>query len=402
VAVHPGRGFLPVRAAVLDLAAQPVRNLILTPQATAGVWAATGYGSGGSGSTAINAVAGPNGKGALARTWTTIPSAGQSGGSVVSSGTAAGQAANVVPGRTYTAVVHTNLSQALPVCADLLWVDSSGAPFATGPRVPTTAAPNAWERRTVTAVAPAGAVRAQVGGRLTLMDGAVAGLVDSHADHMLVEGSTAPSDYGDGDLPNWAWLGTPRAAASVGYGYLRNMIPNPSYETGGAGLYANTSGVVLTRDNTTAAPGAGAWSYRVTNDANLCAVGYNANVRVKQGDVVTVSVWVKKDAQGTGININAQEWTEVPQTFIRSNPKAYTAGQITAGQWQRLSITATMQAANVAYLRLVVQAAMSEPYNMDAHMTVRGAPQNPYPYRDGDSPGWRWIGTAHASESVGV
>lgn len=117
-----------------------------------------------------------------------------------------------------------------------------------------------WEFRAI-ATAPAGATKCRVG-LYAVAAGAFNVYLDSQlASHDLIDrNATRPGEgwdvppYGDGDMEDWQWLGTPHASQSRKRDVRVNYVRNPSVEADAtrlAGYQANIVGGFLTVDTAT-------------------------------------------------------------------------------------------------------------------------------------------------------
>ncbi len=121
----------------------------------------------------------------------------------------------VTAGKTYTGMVYGRTSWASNTSARIDWINSSSGTISVIAGTAAAQGVNTWGIRYITAVAPAGAVRAYLHYR---QDTGTAPSVGSTMDTtalMLTEGSTQYS-YADGDSTNWAWSDVANNSQSSG------------------------------------------------------------------------------------------------------------------------------------------------------------------------------------------
>lgn len=149
---------------------------------------------------------------------TTAPTAGSMYLDAQNTGTATNA---VTAGKTYTFSAYQR-GIALTGAADLLyiqWLDGAGAILSTTTGASTPVSTNVWNRRSVTGVAPASAVRARLIARRTATALPIGNYMDATG-FLFEEGSTVQS-YFDGSTPDaagwfYGWQGTANASSSLG------------------------------------------------------------------------------------------------------------------------------------------------------------------------------------------
>jgi len=119
----------------------------------------------------------------------------------------------VTAGRTYTYTAWLKPSVTAPTGLIIIWRNSSNATISEGVGAFSSQTANTWQQRSVTAIAPSGAVTAllHMGGSAGGADGATmdgTGL-------MFTEGSST-YNYADGDSTDWVWNGTANSSTSTG------------------------------------------------------------------------------------------------------------------------------------------------------------------------------------------
>jgi prepilin-type N-terminal cleavage/methylation domain-containing protein len=119
----------------------------------------------------------------------------------------------VTAGRQYTASGWVRPSVAVGTYVIIIWQNSAGSTIQENASTATTHAVNTWERRSVTATAPAGAVsvRLQLG---SPGGGVINATLDGTG--MLFEDSATLNNFADGNSPDWVWNGTANLSSSTG------------------------------------------------------------------------------------------------------------------------------------------------------------------------------------------
>jgi prepilin-type N-terminal cleavage/methylation domain-containing protein len=122
------------------------------------------------------------------------------------------QAVPVTAGQAYTLSGYIRPSTSLTTSVIIIWLNSSNSTITESGASAGHTAGN-WQRRSVTATAPTGAVNARFHFGAT-GGGTVGATLDATA-AMFTQTSSAPV-YADGDTSSWAWTGTPNASTSTG------------------------------------------------------------------------------------------------------------------------------------------------------------------------------------------
>lgn len=167
-----------------------------------------------------------------------------------------------------------------------------------------------------------------------------------------VEGLDVPP-YGDGDDPEWEWLGTPHASQSRRKPNKVNWVRNPSVEldaTKMAGYKTNASLAreALSRSTPT----------RITTDGDEGGASAEWSVVASATGQAILYLGDPEDVAVTGARVHNQEITVVAasikaslppgatvyllvETFLKDGTRAYAKGyQVTPdGSWQRMSVT---------------------------------------------------------------
>jgi prepilin-type N-terminal cleavage/methylation domain-containing protein len=119
----------------------------------------------------------------------------------------------VTEGQPYTLSGWIRPSVATTTYAIIIWRNSGGTTISESPSPATAHAANTWERRTITATAPVGAVSVRL--QLGAPGGGVIGATLDGTAMMFVNSSTV-HNFADGNTSNWIWNGTPNLSSSTG------------------------------------------------------------------------------------------------------------------------------------------------------------------------------------------
>lgn len=224
----PGLGEAPEPDAIV--------NLFTVPQARGGghpSWNAAGWGTGGAGTQGMSPGTGFGGAPSYEMTFTTAPTGGGGG---VRAGDVNSNILPVEAGKTYTASIYfeSNLNEP-GLLARLAFYNASGTMVGTVVDGPTTTSPaNTMARLSVTATAPAGAVRAVINARKNDLTGTTVGRRWRASAAMVTEGIFL-HPYFDGTTPDdddyqYDWLGAVNGSMSV-----RAAAGPPDVATGNIG-----------------------------------------------------------------------------------------------------------------------------------------------------------------------
>lgn len=202
---------------------------------------------------------------------------------------------------------------------------------------------------------------------------------------------------------------------------IRNFgrAPTPTSNLNGWAAVTNSAGPAVNRTTTwvaTGGPNGGAFMRTIWNtDTVVTAYGdlifygnpaWGVAGQINQGMFIpypgrtyTFSVYVRSSVavqlriQAQWLTLNGSAGTSVGQTIT-----------LTPNVWTRLFVTGTCPDTGVG-VRLDVDttAVLTWPAGATFDVTMAMATEGSmlWPYADGDTPGWRWTGTAGASESVG-
>lgn len=181
-----------------------ITNLMANPSMETNISGCTVGAGGGAATGARSTVTATNGSAAYRATW-----------SAAATGEIAIQCyAPVTGGKTYSARVDARPSwSGASMRLQYAWVVT---PNAWNAVASSAATQNAWNTRSYTAVAPAGATGVYI--QASFLSGTRPGVGDTlDADSfMLVESSTIPANYADGNSSNWIWNGTVNNSTSTG------------------------------------------------------------------------------------------------------------------------------------------------------------------------------------------
>ena len=120
---------------------------------------------------------------------------------------------NVTAGQSYTFSSYLRTSVAVPTLVDIIWRNSSNGTISESTSASVAQSANVWERKSVTATAPVGAVSVVL--HLGATSGGVVGAYLDSTAMMFEDGSTL-HNYADGNSSNWAWNGTVNNSTSTG------------------------------------------------------------------------------------------------------------------------------------------------------------------------------------------
>lgn len=232
-------------------------------------------------------------------------------------------------------------------------------------------------------------------------------------DVTLTDGPTAPSDYFDGDDPGCTWDGTRNQSASAKRLYdaddvvrtertpelARNLIPDPKGRnlsdllgsaTAVRGAWRNGEAItVRVPENAT------------NSDTYVGVAGDAGGIRLglKPGTTYTLSATIHLDAALTGALNGESRGAMIYWLSPAGYQLALAQAPNAAGDWP-VTVTGTIPAdATEAWVRLYVGSnKVGEQVSFGDLMLTEGTTKvAPF---DGDTPGCRWLGTPHASQSV--
>lgn len=196
---------------------------------------------------------------------------------------------------------------------------------------------------------------------------------------------------------------------------ISNLIPNPSFE------FASLSGWVsgfgaLARQSAFPLDGrVGQFYAQVTGDGSQTQVILDSSVStrfpVTPGRWIGARIWYAHDSAASGVMLRFV-WYDASGAGAGSVSTSYMPGRINAGAFHRFAAAVP---AGVASVRLQIFAwsgdnAVRLPAGtrlwVDQTMLVEGDSRDEVEratdsYRDGDSPGWAWLGEPHNSVSIG-
>ncbi len=215
-------------ACVVNLADDPRATQVAIASGASG-WKPLWWGGGGAGTTTsvTGAADGPivGISTYIRKTWTTAPTggSGNTGFYNTTQNTAGTDTTGfpVAAGTTYTFSSYIRSSKTFSGAwaLRLYWHDTAGALVGTavlGTPI-TSVSAGAWNRLSLTATAPAGAVVVDISsdcGSSPASSWSVGDTLDGTG-LMITQGSTL-YNYADGNSPGWAWTGTPNASTSIG------------------------------------------------------------------------------------------------------------------------------------------------------------------------------------------
>lgn len=276
--------------------------------------------------------------------------------------------------------------------ATLNWYNANGI-FISQSQGASTALTTSWQRRTVTATAPATATSVDV--YVECPSGVSLGTT-VFADAFLLEESAFAGSYFDGSSVNGVWAGTPHNSASQLNINRTNFVTNPSFETDLNGWSSGQTGTVRSTDFAYSDTN----SYKITCNTLDSNVAYISSIGITTTGLVTTSVYVYTPVgstiAGRTISMSVEGGTAT-STLITSSPAT-----LVAGRWVRVSYVRNVTAVGtwVVVFRLsgTMSTANGQLVYFDAAL-IENAPI-PLPYFDGTTTGASWTGTAHASTST--
>ena len=124
------------------------------------------------------------------------------------------QPAPVNAGQSYTLSSYVRTSVIGGTGVLIIWMNSSGTTVTESSSASINQSAGTWERRSITATAPAGATTARLQAYAPTGLGAANSTIDATG-MMFVESSNLTA-YADGNSQNWAWTGTANNSTSTG------------------------------------------------------------------------------------------------------------------------------------------------------------------------------------------
>lgn len=268
-----------------------------------------------------------------------------------------------------------------------------------------------WQRYTVSAVAPANSVTANI-----VISRRETGARDIFVDGVQFEAGNATS-YVDGDLgTGYAWTGTPHASTStraadtiipaqvktippyglVSEGAGRNLMPNPSVEVDLDGWTSLGGGGTIERSTGRSVIGGASVLHRRAAGAVAQGVASPRVTGLRGSTTYTVSLWASHSTTGASHRFRIQ-WFDSAGAFISYSDSAYDSP---LGPTRR-SFT-FMSPSNAAEARVFYSDNGTDlgaiTVLLDGVQFEAGS--SPSSYIDGSlGPGYTWEGTPHASPS---
>ena len=188
------------------------------------------------------------------------------------------------------------------------------------------------------------------------------------------------------------------AVSLTSSGSLTNLIINPSAETN-----LNHWGSGTTQQSDGTAP-AGTKFVRKVSGGGLTQIFYDstqttlAALSLNIGDTFSVGCYIRNNSTA-GVNLWWQFYGSSNTTFLSGNSTSVT----TTGSWTWHVRTGIVIPASTDTIRLILTlasgAVSGDSIDADGLILVKGSSLPGY--YDGDSPGWSWNGTPHASTSSG-
>jgi len=173
---------------------------------------------------------------------------------------------------------------------------------------------------------------------------------------------------------------------------IRNGLTNPSFEGVSVSPLITNAGTTATVSTATARYGVKSARVVVTSENWGYWNGVSDLKLPRNGTSCALSVWVNPDSTQTLALID-----------YGSHGSQGSAVSCPAGTWTRLTLIKSWSPATSTIfisVRTPSRTMISSPFYLDGMMVQVGA-TSVGEYSDGSTPGWRWTGTANASESVG-
>jgi len=176
---------------------------------------------------------------------------------------------------------------------------------------------------------------------------------------------------------------------------VTNLIPNPSLEvnTVGSQQAGSDSGFVMTYPSDDGAQ-FGSRSVKVATTVVGSGWFWNVPLATSSPYVGSIYVW----GSGGSVQVNGRMLYSDSSSYDWGSPSTANLGSARI----RLSATQSTDPAKTlagVYLWARSANATTPTFSVDGAMLTRGS--NLYSYGDGDTPGWFWNGTPHASRSTG-
>lgn len=350
--------------------------------------------------------------------------------------------AAVVGGSTYTISVWWRASVAnARVQITVAFFDEAANTITSPGNQPvqtTTVAANTWARNSYTVTAPAGATRLRPGFAVltpnvtTLTTGSEQAWITD----CQIELGTEATDYFDGDTPDgifdYAWTGTAAASTSARTGpgteTRRNLLPTPTWGTGGRWTYYGASGsgsigagdvyqgrtsIRATLTNTTTVTNCGIRTFWTTT------IGGANNPLLQTGRTywVAADVYVSADMVMSGtaptVRLIGRDDPNNDSNAVTFDPSTPVAQSVVQGQWTRLAWRITVNADRTATGLYFAPSIANTGQAAGAYFQagrvlvteVQAADTAAPTYFDGDTPAtdtdlFGWLGTAGLSPSL--
>lgn len=356
----------------------------------------------------------------------------------------------VTAGETLTAAAYVWTDQASARARmDILWFKSDGTASTTASTSGTYAnfaGASTWEQRVTTATAPADAAYCVPQSSIATQSGnTVTGAKARMTAVTVASGTVTAPTYVDGETVSWAWSGSPHASTAKKVFYTSAEVdskaqakvdthaaasdPHPSYLRKVRVPTLATNRALDPQMKTTGS--ASGSSFTLTRITTGLATGFTYGLKtVRTGTLNSVIAQINL-APGSGgsadalripvtpsevLAVSAHGWTDQAASKARVDLVFYTAAgvvvstisgtysNIAQNTWETRSNSATVPATS-AYVSPVLAVA-----TQSGSATVTGAEARATglmvvtggtvpAYGDGETSGWDWTGTAHASSS---
>lgn len=417
-----------MRHAVVDLGSQPIRNRLGNPSAVGNLngwstndatlfpiaYSATGGVDGGSCARVMRSAVNPSE--VAASFYFGVPP----GGGLLSQ--------KVIPGERLQAgfMVKTDVASRDAVIY-IQYRDVTGTPgvVAGETRVPLTQGGWTWVS-TPSVIVPAGADSILIVGYVRTAAGDVSTIPANEVTLFDQIYLGAPlGRYADGDSPGWRWTGTAHASESVGYSWtldprivrqeIRNRHSNPTLSDGTRrGWAGNDANLYLTSAVATGGVNGGS-CFQLTRTANnpggtaasLYSHGYPdagglLQMKVQPGDILQGSWAVKPGAENRRavVYLTFRDSAGAQITQLGATNTVLTSTSFTRAFSQVVTAPARADSVLIGGTVVVTDGSVVPAGEVTLVDQAFVGPPHDY-YADGDTPGWRWLGTAGASPSTG-
>jgi hypothetical protein len=307
------------------------------------------------------------------------------------------QAIAVTPGEVVSAGAWVRPSVTCRVNMAHVWRNAAGSSPAVTPTVYTTIPANTWTWvKNENQVVPADIVVDQIRLDFITVSGNVVGGEVVNVDSVMVNSGPVVYDYFDGEIIGYEWDDTRYLSKSKTTTVERiNLVTNPSFETNTTG-WGVSAGATIARVTSGFTSGSGITSGASALEVTLAATNQSGATftvpAVEQNTQYTLSMdvtGISGDLTNFGLRVSGAGGTW-----------GITAAQtLTPGATVRLHTTFTSNVAATSASIFAWRSGVAGGTGVVRIDSVLFEKYNAAPYMDGDTPGYTWDGTAHASIS---